>query len=92
MSNFTDCSFNSSLLANSDFTESTFYNSKTSNLQMEKVVLENVYFEENSFEGIDFSSCKLSSIRSDYRSVRNIKIKPEQSVYFVSLLNIDLSE
>lgn len=92
MSNFTDCSFNNSLLANSDFTESTFYNSKTSNLQMEKVVLENVYFEENSFEELDFSSCQLNCIKSDYRSVRNIKIKPEQSVHFISLLNIGLSE
>ena len=91
MANFTDCSFNNSLFENSDFTESTFYNSLTNKLQLEKIVLERVYFEENNFEGLDFSSCQINCIRSDYRSVRNIKIKPEQSVHFISLLNIDLS-
>ena len=76
----------------SDFSESSFYN-----VELPKCILEDTSFKESEFmhinlNGINFSTCDITGIKIEERSLKGIKVNQFQALELATLLGIDIVE
>ena len=79
-------------IKDSDFTESSFYN-----VELLKTILDNSKFNQaeivqTKLFGIDFSTCEITGIKLDERSLKGIKVNQFQAIELARLLGIDIIE